>query len=257
MLAQPLIWIGDPRPGRGRDREQRLRARRRRRCSTAWPAARAATTALAGRATWLLALAPAAFVLVMGYTEATTIALAVGMFLALRSKRWWVAAGLGVLVGLSRPSGFLLALPALIEAGRGLRGLPVKEYVGRAAAVLAPGGRDRSSTSPGCGTASATSGSRTRCRPSRPARLVREPDRHDRRRARTACSTATRSGPVCTSRGSSLVVGARRDLLPDLAGELRRARRRRRRQRDRLVEPRLVRALRPHRVPARPRGRRR
>jgi hypothetical protein len=93
----------------------------------------------ATRATWLLALAPPAFVLVMGYTEATTIALAIGIFLALRSQRWWVAAALGVLVGLSRPSGFLLAVPALVEAVRGLQSLPVKEYVARAAAVVAPG----------------------------------------------------------------------------------------------------------------------
>lgn len=94
--------------------------------------------ALATRATWLLALAPAAFVFVLGYTEASTIALAVGMFLALRTQRWWVAAGLGVLVGLSRPSGLILALPALIEVARGIRGLPVKEYVARAAAVISP-----------------------------------------------------------------------------------------------------------------------
>jgi hypothetical protein len=93
----------------------------------------------ATRAAWLLALAPPAFVLVMGYTEATTIALAIGIFLALRSQRWWIAAGLGVLVGLSRPSGFLLAVPALVEAARGLRGLPVREYVARAAAVVGPG----------------------------------------------------------------------------------------------------------------------
>ncbi len=43
-------------------------------------------TALAVRSTWFFALAPAAFVLVMGYTEATTIALAIGMFLALRCQ---------------------------------------------------------------------------------------------------------------------------------------------------------------------------
>ena len=95
--------------------------------------------AFATRAAWFLALAPAAFVLVMGYTEGTTLALALGVFLALRSKRWWVAAGLGVLAGLTRPSGFLLALPALIEAARGFRGLPVKQYVARAAAVVGPG----------------------------------------------------------------------------------------------------------------------
>ena len=75
----------------------------------------------------------------MGYTEATTIALAIGMFLALRSKRWWIAAAIGVLAGLTRPSGFLLAIPALIEGARGLKGLPLKAYVGRVAAVIGPG----------------------------------------------------------------------------------------------------------------------
>ncbi len=95
--------------------------------------------ATATRAAWFLALAPAAFVLVIGYTEGTTIALALGVFLALRSQRWWIAAGLGVLAGLTRPSGFLLALPALIEAARGFRGLPAKQYVARGAAVVGPG----------------------------------------------------------------------------------------------------------------------
>jgi hypothetical protein len=95
--------------------------------------------ALAERATWFFALAPAAFVLVMGYTEATTIALALGVFLALRSRRWWIAAGIGVLAGLSRPSGFLLALPALVEVARGLKGLSLKHYVARGAAVIGPG----------------------------------------------------------------------------------------------------------------------
>jgi len=95
--------------------------------------------ALATRAAWFLALAPAAFVLVMGYTEGTTIALAIGVFLALRSQRWWIAAAIGVLAGLTRPSGFLLAIPALIEAARGLQGLPIKAYVARAAAVIGPG----------------------------------------------------------------------------------------------------------------------
>lgn len=95
--------------------------------------------ALAWRATWFLALAPAAFVLVMGYTEATTLALAVAVFLSLRAKRWWLAALFGVLAGLTRPSGFLLALPALVEVARGLGGLPLREYVARAAAVVSTG----------------------------------------------------------------------------------------------------------------------
>jgi hypothetical protein len=137
MLAKPLIWIGVP---------ARAAIVIVSNVSALIAAALLYTLArregrdaeFARRATWLLALAPAAFVLVLGYTEATTLALAIGMFLALRGRRWWIAAALGVLVGLSRPSGFLLALPALIEAARGFRGLPVKEYVARAAAVVAP-----------------------------------------------------------------------------------------------------------------------
>jgi hypothetical protein len=94
---------------------------------------------MATRAVWFLALAPAAFVLVMGYTEATTIALAIGMFLALRNRWWWTAAAIGVLAGLSRPAGVVLAVPALVEAGRGFSGLPVKEYAARTAAVVSTG----------------------------------------------------------------------------------------------------------------------
>ena len=43
-----------------------------------------------------------------------------------------------MLVGLSRPSGLILTLPALIECGRGIRGLAPKEYLARAAAVIGP-----------------------------------------------------------------------------------------------------------------------
>jgi len=71
---------------------------------------------LARRAAWLVALAPPAYTLVMGYAEATLGMLALGVFLALRSGRWWWAAALGVLAGLTRPIGALLVVPALIEA---------------------------------------------------------------------------------------------------------------------------------------------
>ncbi len=137
MLAKPFIWIGIP--ARAAvvivSNVSALVA-----AALLYALARreGRDQAFATRATWLLALAPAAFVLVFGYTEATTIALAIGMFLALRGKRWWIAAGLGVLVGLSRPSGLILTLPALIECARGIRGLAPKEYVARAAAVVGP-----------------------------------------------------------------------------------------------------------------------
>jgi hypothetical protein len=93
--------------------------------------------ALAVRASWLLALLPPAVVLVLGYAESIAIALAAGVFLALRRKRWWWAAAFGLLAGLCRPTGVLLALPALVEV---LRGWPAgRDHLGRVAAVVAPG----------------------------------------------------------------------------------------------------------------------
>jgi len=93
---------------------------------------------LAERAAWLLALLPPALVLVLGYAESVLLALTIGAFLALRRQQWWVAAALGVAAGLCRPVGVALVLPAAVEAARGLTGLPWREWVARAAAVLAP-----------------------------------------------------------------------------------------------------------------------
>ena len=90
---------------------------------------------VATAAAWILCVAPAAFVLVMGYSEAVMIALAAGAFLGLRTERWWLAAGLGYLAGLTRPIGVLLFLPALVEVVRSSRGGSV---MGRMAAVLGP-----------------------------------------------------------------------------------------------------------------------
>lgn len=94
--------------------------------------------ALARRAAWLIALVPPAFVLVMGYAEATAIALAVGAFLALRTRRWEWAAAAGLLAGLARPLGVLLVLPAAVEAARGWSGTTRRETARRLAAVVAP-----------------------------------------------------------------------------------------------------------------------
>jgi len=93
---------------------------------------------LAERTAWLLALLPPALVLVLGYAESVLLALSVGAFLALRRGRWWTAAVLGLAVGLCRPVGVALVLPAAVEAARGLRGLPWRHWAARAAAVLAP-----------------------------------------------------------------------------------------------------------------------
>jgi Mannosyltransferase (PIG-V) len=109
--------------------------------------------AMARRATWLVALVPPAFVLVLGYSEAIFMALGVGMFIALRTSRWVWAALLGALAGLTRPLGLLLFVPAAIEAGRSLivagqagtldwrarwSGRMIKTVAARAAAVISP-----------------------------------------------------------------------------------------------------------------------
>jgi hypothetical protein len=71
---------------------------------------------LARRAVWLVYLAPPAFVLVMGYAEATFMTFAAVALLGLRSRRWLLAAVFGFLAGLTRPVGVLLAVPAVVEA---------------------------------------------------------------------------------------------------------------------------------------------
>ena len=90
------------------------------------------------RAAWFVALVPPGFVLVFAYAEAIAGCLAVAAFLALRSQRWWWAAVAGFLSGLTRPSGALLAAPAVVEGLRGLRGVSASEAVGRVAAVAGP-----------------------------------------------------------------------------------------------------------------------
>jgi hypothetical protein len=70
---------------------------------------------LARRAVWLVYLAPPAFVLVMGYAEATFMTFAALTLIGLRARRWWVAAIFGLLAGLTRPVGALLAVPAAVE----------------------------------------------------------------------------------------------------------------------------------------------
>lgn len=86
---------------------------------------------------WLVAVLPASSVLVLAYSEALFLALTIGAFLAMRRGRWAVVAVLGLLAGLCRPSGALLALPVLIEAARGLRALRWQGRLTRAAAVVA------------------------------------------------------------------------------------------------------------------------
>lgn len=94
--------------------------------------------ALAGRAAWLVALVPPFFVMVMGYSEPVALALSVSCFWALRRGRWGWAAVAGLLAGLARPVGVLLAVPAAIEVVRGLGSAPVRERAVGVLAVVAP-----------------------------------------------------------------------------------------------------------------------
>jgi hypothetical protein len=93
---------------------------------------------LARHAVWLGALLPQMYMLVLGYAEALLMALSVGVFLSLRARRWWWAAALGVLAGLTRPTGVLLALPALIEALLAWNVARPRDRVASIAAVLGP-----------------------------------------------------------------------------------------------------------------------
>jgi hypothetical protein len=92
----------------------------------------------AGRAATLVALAPPAFVLVWAYAEGPFLVLGAIQLLALHRRRWWLAAVVGFLAALTRPSGLLLAVPAAVEAVRGWHRARTSERLGQAAAVVAP-----------------------------------------------------------------------------------------------------------------------
>jgi hypothetical protein len=82
---------------------------------------------VARRAVFILSLAPAAFVLVMGYAESTLLCFAIGCFLALRPSaagdratrpNFALAGALAFLGALTRPIGVLLALAVAVELVR-------------------------------------------------------------------------------------------------------------------------------------------
>ena len=74
--------------------------------------------AMAGRTVWLLVLGPAAYVLVMGYSEGLFLLCTATGLLAVRQGRWWLAAGAGFVAGTVRPLGVLLAVPFFVEGVR-------------------------------------------------------------------------------------------------------------------------------------------
>ncbi len=97
---------------------------------------------LARLAATLMALAPPAFVLVMGYTEAIALCALLGAILAARAGqgrgRWGVAAGCGLVAGIARPTGVLAAVPLAILAVDGIRHVGWTARARRLAAVVSP-----------------------------------------------------------------------------------------------------------------------
>jgi hypothetical protein len=78
---------------------------------------------LARRSAWLLALAPPAFTLVLGYAEGMLLVFTTACFLCLRPAAtnrpsWLWAAVFGYAAALTRPLGVLLVLPIAVEAWR-------------------------------------------------------------------------------------------------------------------------------------------
>ena len=71
--------------------------------------------ALATRAAWLLSIVPPALVFVMGYTDALAIA-AISSVPRRSTRPLVVAVAAALLVGVVRPTGFLLKVPLAVEA---------------------------------------------------------------------------------------------------------------------------------------------
>jgi hypothetical protein len=95
--------------------------------------------ALARRSVWLLALAPAAYSLVLGYADAALLLCAIVTVLAARRSRWWWAFAAGLVAGGLRPLGVLLVVPVAIEVWRTRRDRrDGMRWIGTVAAVLAP-----------------------------------------------------------------------------------------------------------------------
>jgi hypothetical protein len=94
--------------------------------------------ATADLAVWLLMLSPAAFVLVMGYTEALFILVCLVAFVAARNSAWrWVFIA-GFAAGATRPVGLALSVPLLLLALPGWRALAPRQLVARGAAIISP-----------------------------------------------------------------------------------------------------------------------
>jgi hypothetical protein len=94
--------------------------------------------AVADRVPVVVALAPAGFVLVMGYAEALFGVLLCLVLLYARRGQWLLCAAAGLAAGAMRPTGVLLCLPIAIECWRLLRPATPTGIASRLTAVGAP-----------------------------------------------------------------------------------------------------------------------
>ncbi len=94
--------------------------------------------AASDRAVWVVTLFPAAFTMVLAYSESLYLVGAVGAFLAARRGRFGWAVAAALLASLTRPLGALLVLPLAIEAARGWRAADDRGRGWRVAAVASP-----------------------------------------------------------------------------------------------------------------------
>jgi hypothetical protein len=94
---------------------------------------------LARRSVWLLALAPSAYSLVLGYADAALLLCSIVTMVGARTGRWWWAAAAGLTGGLVRPLGVLLVIPVAIDVWQVRRTTASgPQWVSRVAAVVAP-----------------------------------------------------------------------------------------------------------------------
>jgi hypothetical protein len=93
---------------------------------------------VADRLPGVVALAPTAVVLVMGYSEALFGVVLCAVLLTARRGHWLQCAAVGVMAGALRPTGVLLCLSVAIEATRGTRTADPTGLAARLAAALAP-----------------------------------------------------------------------------------------------------------------------
>ena len=71
---------------------------------------------VASRASWYLLLFPTSFFLSAVYAESLFLALSLGAMLRARRDRWLLAGAMGGLAALTRPYGFVVAVPIAVEA---------------------------------------------------------------------------------------------------------------------------------------------